>query len=79
MEIKFIESISELESNKLYVYDGDLIGWTTCEILSENSSILDMKRVQVKTEDGTILNRFFKSVKSIDDVKKDGCVYQIAA
>lgn len=59
---------------KCKVYDGDLIGWCSCEIIKE---ISNSKRAIVKTSDGTVLTRILKEVNSESKIVSDGCVYKI--
>lgn len=74
--------LKKLESGKFYVYDGDLVGWISCKVLSKDMSFKNLSnninsKVKIETKDGTILNRFLKIVSNINSIKEDGCVYKI--
>lgn len=75
-----VNILKGLKNGELYVYDGDLIGWINCQIISEDDPINKgniVSRVRVKTADGSIFNRFYKVVNSEKEIKKDGCVYKL--
>ena len=75
-----VNILKGLKNGELYVYDGDLIGWINCQIISEDDPINKgniVSRVRVKTADGSIFNRFYKVVNSEKEIKKDRCVYKL--
>lgn len=56
------------------VYDGDLVGWTTCKI---DKIINNGFRCCITTSDGTKLTRVLKEVNSEKEMFPDGCIYAI--
>lgn len=59
---------------KVKVYDGDLVGFTTATLEERNAVVKEglLERWTMTTEDGTKLTRF---VKPYADEMKDGCGY----
>lgn len=58
------------KGDSVKIYDGDLIGWTTGELLK----CLDKNRWIIKTKEGYMLNRIIKDSKKC---LKDGSGYLI--
>lgn len=56
--------------DKVKVYDGELIGWTTAILIKD----LGNNRWQIKTKEGYYLNRF---VKEGEEPREDGYGYYV--
>lgn len=71
------ELTSCIKNGEYVVYDGELVGWCTCKMISKES-FGKHTRVLVETNDGTRLNRFLREVNNLNELSPNGCVYFIS-